>query len=36
MAAAQKLYAKAGFTKLAGPMGTAGHSGCNRHYLLEL
>ena len=36
MDAAQNLYAKAGFTKLCGPLGSAGHSGCNRHYLLEL
>ena len=36
MDAAQKLYAKAGFTKLAGPLGSSGHSGCNWHYLLEL
>jgi putative acetyltransferase len=36
MDAAQKLYLKAGFTRLAAPLGSAGHSGCNRHYLLEL
>ena len=36
MDAAQKLYLKTGFTRLAAPLGTAGHSGCNRHYLLEL
>ena len=36
MDAAQELYARAGFTRLAAPLGTAGHSGCNRHYLLEL
>jgi putative acetyltransferase len=36
MDAAQKLYLKTGFTKLAAPLGSAGHSGCNRHYLLEL
>ena len=36
MDAAQRLYVRAGFTRLAAPLGTAGHSGCNRHYLLEL
>lgn len=36
MDAAQNLYARTGFTRLAAPLGTAGHSGCNRHYLLEL
>ena len=36
MDAAQRLYAKAGFTRLSGPLGATGHSGCNRHYLLEL
>ncbi len=36
MDAAQKLYVSVGFTRLAAPLGTAGHSGCNRHYLLEL
>jgi putative acetyltransferase len=36
MDAAQRLYLKTGFTKLAAPLGSAGHSGCNRHYLLEL
>lgn len=36
MDAAQKLYLKTGFTKLDRPLGSAGHSGCNRHYLLEL
>lgn len=35
MDAAQALYAKAGFRRLAGPLGATGHSGCNRHYLLE-
>jgi putative acetyltransferase len=33
---AQQLYARSGFIRLAAPLGTAGHSGCNRHYLLEL
>lgn len=36
MDAAQRLYLKAGFTKLPAPLGTGAHSGCNRHYLLEL
>jgi len=36
MDAAQALYLKAGFRKLAAPLGSTGHSGCNRHYLLEL
>mgnify|MGYP003487449354 FL=1 len=36
MDAAQKLYLKTGFTRLAAPLGSAGHSGCNRHYQLEL
>lgn len=36
MEAAQKLYLKTGFTKLDRPLGSAGHSGCNHHYLLEL
>ena len=36
METAQKLYLKTGFVRLAGPLGMTGHSGCNRHYLLEL
>ena len=36
MDAAQQLYAKAGFTRIPGPLGATGHSGCNRFYLLEL
>ncbi len=36
MEAAQKLYLRTGFTKLDRPLGSTGHSGCNRHYLLEL
>ena len=36
MDAAQKLYLKTGFKRLAAPLGATGHSGCNRHYLLEL
>jgi len=36
MDAAQALYRQAGFRRLDGPLGATGHSGCNRHYLLEL
>jgi putative acetyltransferase len=36
MDAAMKLYTKTGFKPLCGPLGTTGHSGCNRYYLLEL
>ncbi|MFZ2507900.1 MAG: GNAT family N-acetyltransferase [Steroidobacteraceae bacterium] len=36
MDAAQRLYTSAGFKPLRGPLGSAGHSGCDRHYLLEL
>lgn len=36
MEAAQRLYAKAGFTRLPAALGATGHSGCNRFYLLEL
>lgn len=36
MEAAQRLYLKAGFTKLPAPLGTGAHSGCNRNYLLKL
>jgi putative acetyltransferase len=36
MEAAQKLYLKSGFKALCGPLGSTGHSGCDRHYLLEL
>jgi putative acetyltransferase len=36
MHAAQRLYAKAGFRAAPGPMGSACHGGCNRHYLLDL
>jgi putative acetyltransferase len=36
MDAAQRLYAKAGFTLLCGPLGATGHSGCNRFYVLAL
>ncbi len=33
---AQKIYAKAGFKPLDGPMGATGHFGCNRFYLKKL
>jgi putative acetyltransferase len=36
MDSAQRLYLKAGFRKLCGPLGSSGHSGCDRHYLLDL
>ena len=36
MDAAMRLYTKAGFKQLCGPLGATGHSGCNRYYLLEL
>jgi N-acetylglutamate synthase-like GNAT family acetyltransferase len=36
MDAAQALYAQAGFARLDAPLGSTGHSGCNRHYLLAL
>jgi putative acetyltransferase len=36
MDAAMKLYAKAGFKPLCGPLGNTGHFGCDRHYLLSL
>lgn len=36
MDAAQRLYAKAGFTRLPGALGATGHIRCNRFYLLEL
>ena len=36
MEAAQRLYVKAGFTRLPGALGATGHSGCNCFYLLEL
>ena len=36
MDAAMRLYTKAGFKPLCGPLGSTGHSGCDRHYLLEL
>jgi putative acetyltransferase len=36
MEAAQRLYQQAGFRLLEAPLGATGHSGCSRHYLLEL
>ena len=36
MDAAQRLYEKIGFERLDGPMGSTGHFGCNRFYLLNL
>lgn len=33
---AQKLYERTGFQRLDGPMGSTGHFGCNRFYLLSL
>lgn len=36
MDAAQKLYAKHGFSALCAPLGKTGHFGCNRFYLLDL
>lgn len=36
MDAAQKLYSKLGFRRLAEAMGATGHHGCNRYYALGL
>ena len=36
MDAAKRLYEKAGFRPLNGPMGCTGHSGCDRWYSLSL
>lgn len=33
---AQKLYERSGFQRLDGPMGSTGHFGCNRFYVLTL
>jgi putative acetyltransferase len=33
---AQKLYERTGFQRLDGPMGSTGHFGCNRFYLMDL
>lgn len=35
MHAAQKLYRRAGFKELPGPLGSTGHHGCDRYFLLE-
>ena len=36
MDAAMRLYERSGFRRIDAPMGTTGHGGCNRFYLLEL
>jgi putative acetyltransferase len=36
MKAAQKLYERNGFRRIAQPMGNTGHGGCNTFYLLNL
>ena len=36
MDAAMRLYERSGFCRIDAPMGTTGHGGCNRFYLLEL
>ncbi len=36
MDAAQRLYERSGFHRIAGPMGATGHDGCNTFYLLAL
>jgi len=36
MEAAQRLYERFGFTRLAAPLGATGHFGCDRWYALEL
>jgi putative acetyltransferase len=36
MDAAQKLYARAGFRRIEGAMGSTGHFGCNRFFLIDL
>lgn len=36
MDAAQRLYERSGFLRIAGPMGSTGHGGCNTFYLLDL
>ncbi|MGB8326693.1 MAG: GNAT family N-acetyltransferase [Steroidobacteraceae bacterium] len=33
---ALRLYTRSGFRALAGPLGSTGHGGCDRYYLLEL
>jgi len=36
MDAAMKLYERSGFQRIAAPMGSTGHGGCNTFYLREL
>jgi len=36
MDAAQRLYERFGFTRLAAPLGATGHFGCDRWYAVEL
>ena len=36
MDAAMRLYERSGFRRIDAPMGTTGHGGCDRFYLLEL
>ncbi|MGH8211723.1 MAG: GNAT family N-acetyltransferase, partial [Rhodanobacteraceae bacterium] len=36
MDSAQALYSKFGFARLEGPLGTTGHHGCNRFFILPL
>jgi putative acetyltransferase len=36
MQAAQRLYERSGFHRIAGPMGATGHGGCNTFYLIDL
>ena len=36
MDAAQRLYERTGFRRIAGPVGATGHFGCNTFYLLDL
>jgi putative acetyltransferase len=36
MDAAQKLYARMGFRPICGPMGSTGHHGCDKWFILDL
>jgi putative acetyltransferase len=36
MDAAQKLYARMGFKPICGPMGSTGHHGCDKWFILDL
>jgi putative acetyltransferase len=36
MDAAQKLYARLGFKPVCGPIGTTGHHGCDKWFIMEL